>query len=134
MKYILLFDNNYIEFIDQQSAINFCVANSIIKFNILSEQEYKERILAKKKREYGLYISNEMIELLGARNKILNLNATQVTQMLSQLSGVRSLLETGALGTARTYMVQLKAVFINHSDIFDDGIEDINIFEQENGL
>jgi len=133
MKYIVLTDNSEIEFVDQTSA-NSYVLTLNQPYNIISEQERTERILAKRKREYGLYISNECIELLGARNKILNLSGQQVTAMLSALMPVRALLETGALGTARGYLIQFKAAYPNHADIFDDGISDINAFEAEHGL
>ena len=132
MKYLAIGPNIEIEFLTKQEADSFISFNS--GFYVLSEQEKSERALAKKKREYGLYISNELIELMGARNKILNLTGTQVTSMLTQLAPVRALLETGALGTARNYLVQFKAAFPNHADIFDDGIVDINEFELEWGL
>jgi dsDNA-binding SOS-regulon protein len=133
MKYIVITQNSKIEFSSKAEADAY-VATLVNPYTLLSEQETLEISLAKKKREYGLYISNELIERLGARNKILGLTGTQVTQMLTQLAGVRSLLETGALGTARGYMGQFRAAFPSHSDIFTAGINDINIFEQENGL
>jgi hypothetical protein len=133
MKYLFVADNIEIEFLTKEEAISFA-ATTEHKGVVLAESEKSERLLAKKKREYGLYISNEMIELLGARNKILGLTGTQVTSMLSQLAPVRALLETGALGTARGYITQFKAAFPNHADIFQDGIDDINKFEVEHGL
>jgi hypothetical protein len=133
MKYLFVADNIEIEFLTKEEAISFA-ATTEHKGVVLAESEKAERLLAKKKREYGLYISNEMIELLGARNKILGLTGTQVTSMLSQLAPVRALLETGALGTARGYITQFKVAFLNHADIFQDGIDDINKFEAEWGL
>jgi hypothetical protein len=133
MKYLFVADNIEIEFLTKEEAISFA-ATTEHKGVVLAESEKAERLLAKKKREYGLYISNEMIELLGARNKILGLTGAQVTSMLTQLAPVRALLETGALGTARGYIIQFKSAFPNHADVFDDGINDINVFEQEFGL
>jgi hypothetical protein len=131
MKYLFIGKNIEIEFLTKEEAVLYALNH---EGEVLAEYEKEERVLAKKKREHGLYISNEMIELLGARNKILNLTGQQVTSMLSQLASVRALLETGALGTARNYMVQFKVAFPNHADIFDDGIEDVNEFEAEHGL
>jgi hypothetical protein len=133
MKYIVLVDNSEIEF-ESQEAAALHAASLTVSHSIISEQEREERVLAKIKREFGLYVSNECIELLGARNKILGLTGTQVSSMLSNLMPVKSLLETGALGTARSYMIQLKAAYPNHADVFDDGIQDINEFEAEYGL
>lgn len=132
MKYLAIGPNVEIEFLTKIEADAYAAAN--VDYYCLSEQEYKERILAKKKREYGLYISNELVELMGARNKILGLTGAQVTALLQQLGGIKTLLETGALGTARTYMIQAKASLPYHGDVLDDGINDINVFEAENGL
>jgi hypothetical protein len=134
MKYLLIFENCKIEFIDKAEAIQFCQDNNLLKFEIVSESEFTERILAKKKREFGLTLSNDCIELLGARNKILSLTSSQVTSMLTNLAPIRALLETGALGTARSALGQLKLAYTSHSDIFDSVILKVNLFEQENGL
>jgi len=134
MIYHLIFENSDLQFSTKEEATAYASSNEISEYVCISDVELKERLLAKKKREYGLYISNEMIELLGARNKILGLTGAQVTSMLSQLAGVRQLLETGALGTARTYIIQFQQSFPNHADIFQDAINDVNYFEQEFGL
>jgi len=131
MKYLFVGENIEIEFLTKEEALAYAANH---KGTVLADYEKEERVLAKKKREHGLYISNEMIELLGARNKVLGLTGQQVTAMLSQLAPVKALLETGALGTARSYMVQFKAAFPNHADIFQDGISDVNDFEAEWGL
>lgn len=131
MKYLFVGENIEIEFLTKEEALAY--ANDH-KGAVLTDSEKEERILARKKREYGLYISNEMIELLGARNKVLGLTGQQVTALISQLAPVRALLETGALGTARSYMIQFKTAYPNHADIFQDGIDDVNQFEQEHGL
>lgn len=134
MKYLLIFDNCKIEFSSKDEAIKYCQDNNLIKFEIVSDTEFTERILAKKKREFGLAVSNECIELLGARNKVLALTAGQVTSMLTNLAPIRALLETGALGTARSALGQLKMAYASHADIFDSVITRVNLFEQENGL
>ncbi len=133
MKYIVLIGDSEIEFVDQTTAQDHA-SLLVEKCTIISDQERSERILAKLKREYGIYISNNCVELLGAKNKILNLTGTQVASMLQALTPIKLLLETGALGTARGYLIQLKAVYPNHADIFQDGIDSINSFEAEYGL
>lgn len=131
--YIFVGDKIEIEFLTKEEAVAYA-ATTTHKGSILTDSEKSERVLAKRKREHGLYISNEMIELLGARNKILGLTGQQVATMLSQLAPVRALLETGALGTARSYMIQFQSAFPNHADIFQDGIDDVNDFEAKWGL
>jgi hypothetical protein len=132
MIYVVITSSSEVEFTVQADAIAY--ATTISGASVITEQERAERILAKQKREYGLYVSNECIELLGARNKVLGLTGAQVTAMLSALMPVRALLETGALGTARGYLQQFKAGYPSHADIFEDGINDINAFEAEWGL
>jgi hypothetical protein len=134
MKYIVLYDNTTIEFASQEEANTYVLNIGILEFDIVSEQEFIERLLAKKKREFGLNLSNLCIESLGARNKVLALTAGQVTSMLTNLAPIRALLETGALGTARSALGQLKMAYTKHTDIFDLVILKINLFEQENGL
>jgi hypothetical protein len=132
MIYVVISPNTEAEFLLQADAVAY--ASTVPGSSVITDQERTERILAKKKREFGLYVANECVELLGARNKILNLSGSQVSAMLSNLMPVKSLLETGALGTARAYLIQLKAAYPNHVDIFQDGIDDINGFEAEFGL
>jgi hypothetical protein len=90
--------------------------------------------LATKKRQAGWDISNKLVDLMGARNKILGLTGAQISTMLQTLSPVKALLETGALSTARYYMGVLKTNYPDHVDIFDLGIDAINKFEQEFGM
>ena len=133
-------NDSLIEFLTQTDAdayiaINGGTSSQITEPDILPlTPEEIQVILAKKKREFGIYVAAEAIDLIGARNKILNLTGAQVTAMLTNLMSVKALLETGALSTARYYINQLKAAYPTHEDIFQDGIDDINRFEQEFGL
>lgn len=134
MIYHLVFDKHNLQFESQDAAISYASAEGITYYDCLSKQEYDERILSAKKTSEGILISRELVDIIGARNKILNLSGPQVTSMLTQLGGVKGLLETGALGTARTYMGQFKSAYANHADLFQIGIDKVNRFEQEFGL
>lgn len=99
-----------------------------------SDRELFEINLNDKKVEFGISLARKAINRIGARNKILNKTGAQVTALLTQLLGIKSLLETGALGTARAACVQLKSIYTEYSDIFEIVIVDINNFEQNFGL
>ena len=100
----------------------------------ISNREKMEIDLNRRKREFGTNISNICIDTIGARNKILNKTGSQVTALLTALMGVKALLETGALGTARYSCSQLKYVYTEYTDIFDYVINEINAFEQTTAL
>ena len=100
----------------------------------ISDREKMEIDLNRRKREFGIVISNNCIDKIGARNKILNKNGSQVTALLTSLLGVKALLETGALGTARYSCVQLKLVYTEYNDIFDYVINEVNAFEATTAL
>lgn len=99
-----------------------------------SDREVYEEHLNDLKSTFGTMLSKKCTNKIGARNKILNKNGTQVTALLNALLGVRFLLEGGALGTARNSCVQLKAIYTEYSDIFEYVISEINTFEQTNSL
>ena len=99
-----------------------------------SSREQFEIDLNSRKAEFGIKLAKVAIDRIGARNKILNKNGSQVISLLTQLIGVKSLLETGALGTARNSCIQLKSIFTEYVDIFDEVINQINLFETNFGL
>ncbi len=98
------------------------------------DREEYEYALAVKKTDFGIKLSRVAVDRIGARNKILNKSGAQVGALLSVLISVKLLLETGALGTARYSCSQLKIVYTEYSDIFDNVIEQITSFESSNGL
>ncbi len=98
------------------------------------DREEYEYNLAVKKTDFGIKLSRVSIDQIGARNKVLEKTGTQVLTLLNSLIGIKLLLETGALGTARYSCTQLKLVYTEYSDIFDHVIEQINSFEISNGL
>lgn len=118
-----------------QPQIGWVLNGNRLEFPVSdSDRERMEITLNKKKRLFGTELSNNAIDRIGARNKILNKNGPQVTALLTQLVGVKALLETGALGTARFSCIQLKAVFTEYADIFDYVVVEINVFESTFGL
>lgn len=108
--------------------------NKLISQGAAPSQESYEIELASKKTSHGILLSREAIDKIGARNKILNKTGAQVSTLLNQLVGVKMLLETGALGTARYACTQLKAVYPEYTDIFNMVINSVNEFEQQYGL
>lgn len=100
----------------------------------ISDREKIEIDLNRRKREFGTIISNVCVDKIGARNKILNKSGSQVTALLTALLGVKALLETGALGTARYSCSQLKLVYTEYEDIFDYVINEVNAFEATTAL
>ncbi len=99
-----------------------------------SSREEFEIELNSKKVQFGIKLCGSAINRVGARNKILNKTGSQVITLLTQLMGVKSLLETGALGTARAICSQLKTPYSEYADIFDMVITEINTFESTFGL
>lgn len=100
----------------------------------LSSREEFEIELNSRKAEFGSKIAKFAVDRIGARNKILNKSGSQVISLLTQLLGIKSLLETGALGTARYSCLQLKTAYGEYADIFDEVIFQINTFESNFGL
>lgn len=100
----------------------------------MSSREQFEIELNSKKSEFGTKIARSAVDKIGARNKILNKNGSQVISLLLQLLSIKSLLETGALGTARSSCSQLKSIHTEYTDIFDEVISQINNFESNFGL
>ena len=100
----------------------------------LSDREQFEYHLAIKKLEFGTNLVKHVIGKIGARNKILNKTSIQITALMNQLLPVKFLLETGALATARDACSQLKFVYTEYSDIFNEIIAEINHFEINHGL
>lgn len=121
--------------LDPRPQVGWVLVGNTLQFPVgISDREKMEIALNKQKRLFGTALSNDAIDRIGARNKILNKNGTQVTTLLTQLMGVKGLLETGALGTARYSCVQLKAVYTEYADIFDYVVNEINVFENSFGL
>lgn len=100
----------------------------------LTDRETYEEQLNDLKSQFGIQLVKNCINKVGARNKILNKTGTQVVTLLNALIGIKFLLETGALGTARSSCAQLVLVYTEYSDILNYIIDEINIFEQNNGL
>lgn len=84
----------------------------------------------KTQREFGLYLVPELIDMMGERNLTLIQNGTSVNipAIASDNAGIKLLIETGALSTARSICTQLKVKYPTHADIYDYVIEDITEF------
>jgi hypothetical protein len=89
----------------------------------------------KTQREFGLYLVPELIDMMGERNLTLlqNGESVNITAIASDNAGIKLLIETGALSTAREICSQLKLKYPLHTDIYDHVIEDITEFLNEKG-
>lgn len=124
-----------IEDMSPEPAINWVLNSNRLEIpQNLSSREQFEIDLNDKKSQFGINLSKIAVNKIGARNKILNKNGQQVTALLTSLLGIKALLETGALGTARALCVQLRLGYTEYTDIFDEVISEINKFEQSFGL
>lgn len=117
-----------------QPTIGYVLNNNTLELPKNTDLEKFEIELNDKKTEFGIKLSRNVINRIGARNKILKKTGAQVVIMLTQLIGIKSLMETGALGTARASCAQLKPYYTEYSDIFDYVISEINNFEATFGL
>lgn len=107
--------------------------NTLVASAPMSEED-REIERAGRKRIAGNKISNKCIDLIGARNKLTSKTTQQIVSVLTALSPIRALLETGALGTARASIMQVSAGFPDYQDIFEAAISEINEFEAKYGL
>ena len=99
-----------------------------------SSREQFEIQLNDKKSRFGTDLARDAVNKIGARNKILNKNGAQVSALLNSLLSIKILLETGALGTARSICVQMASVYTEYADIFQHIVSEVNSFESSNGL
>lgn len=118
-----------------QPAIGYVLNGNTLQIpqNLSSREEF-EIDLNSRKSDFGTKLAKSAVDRIGARNKILAKNGTQVMSLLNQLIGVKALLETGALGTARYSCMQLRVAYTEYQDIFDIVISEINSFESHFGL
>jgi hypothetical protein len=124
-----------IEDMNPQPMINWVLNGNTLEIpQGSSNREVFEEELNNKKSLFGYQLAKTAVNKIGARNKILNKNGSQVTALLTQLLGIKNLLETGALGTARYACLQLILIYTEYSDILQLVIDEINKFEKENGL
>lgn len=86
-------------------------------------------------REFGTKLIPTLIDFMGERNLTLNQNGTTINMMAiaSDNSGIKLLIETGALKTARSLCGQLRFKYPTHADIYDTVISSITDFLTENG-
>jgi len=86
-------------------------------------------------RKYGHKICDTYADLVGARNfKLARENTpVNVASLAGQLLSLKTLLQGGALKTARTATEAMKVAHPTHADIFDLAIADITSFLIQNG-
>ena len=85
-------------------------------------------------RLFGEKLAKELVDLVGAKNLELSMggNSPNVASLLSSLGGILSLLQTGALKTARGIMVSSTAAFPAYSEVFSLGVSEISSFLEAN--
>jgi len=124
-----------IEDISPRPAVGWILEGNSLKLPTDSVNlELFEIDLNDRKSTFGVQLVKDCVNRIGARNKILNKSGAQVSAILTQLLSVKFLLETGALGTARSACSQLVSAFPEYADVFTYVITKVNRFESENGL
>lgn len=89
----------------------------------------------KSQREFGQYLVPELIDLMGARNLTLIQDgiSINISSIASDNAGIKLLIETGALSTARQVANYYKIKYPHHEDIYTHVIDDITNFLMEKG-
>lgn len=84
---------------------------------------------------FGEALCLELVNKMGARNLSLAQSGSvvNVSSLLSSLSVVKGLLDTGALKTARSAIQAYAPAFPNHADIMNEGVSRITAFLQSKG-
>jgi hypothetical protein len=84
---------------------------------------------------FGASLTLELVNKMGARNLALAQSGTSVNvaALLGTVGTVKSLMETGALKTARTLMQMYSPSFPQHSDIMNEGVLKITAFLSAKG-
>lgn len=84
---------------------------------------------------FGAALSLELVNKVGSRNLQLSQNGTvvNVTQLLTTLGSVKTLLETGALKTARSIIIAVTPGYPSYADIFTEGSTRISTYLQNKG-
>jgi len=128
---------NYDSIVDVSNMSPAPEVGWVLRGNQLQPQTLAERALSQQnhQRQFGEQLSKELVDLVGARNLELSFsgNTPNVSGMLTALGGVLSLMQTGALKTARTIIAAYAPSFPLHSDIMAEAIQKITAFLQTNG-
>lgn len=109
------------------SALNFEPAEPLSNEQALSLQQTAQRI-------YGYKLVESLTDKVGSRNLLLSSQgeSVNVPSLLQALDGIKELMETGALKTARGAIQSVKPTFPLYEDILDVAIANITTFLVEN--
>jgi len=109
---------------------NKLVAN--ITTMTLSELKLEQQI---QQQYFGMSLALSLVNMIGGRNLLLieQGTAVNVSALLTSLGTVKSLLETGALKTARSFINAVYSDFPLYSDIMTHALDKINLFLHDNG-
>lgn len=120
--------------IENQSYHNLVNSIDLSSYNKALQEEQN---LARQtnQREFGATLIPSLIDSMGERNLTLSQNGTttNTSQLASDNAGIKLLIETGALGTARTACSYLRNKYPLYSDIYNNVIIDITQFLIERG-
>jgi hypothetical protein len=132
LKHSLLVD---IEDITPQPQIGWILDGNTLKAkSIESLAEVQDLIQQTSQRKFGENLVPIATDLVGARNlKLARANTpVDVALLAQQMLSAKILLEGGALKTVRNLCLLMRTTHINHQDIFDFIISEINIFLNTN--
>ncbi len=109
------------------SALNFEPAEPLSNEQALSLQQAAQRI-------YGYKLVESLTDKVGSRNLLLSSQgeSVNVSSLLQTLGGIKGLMETGSLKTARGAIPSVKPMLPLYEDILDAAIASITAFLVEN--
>lgn len=105
---------------------------SSIDLTIYNQEIQKEQNLKRQQaqREFGELLIPQLIDSMGERNLTLIQNGTSVdiAALAQDNAGIKLLIETGALSTARYVCSLLRAKYPTHDDIYGFVMDEITSF------
>lgn len=109
----------------------------ILSGNKLIELPLKDKLARQQleQREFGTQLVMKLIDMVGTKNLELSASGStvNVSSILTSLNSIMSLLQTGALKTARGLLVYYKPSFAVYQDVFQFGVDEITKFLTERG-
>lgn len=110
------------------SSLQFESSQPLSSEQSLSLQQTSQRL-------YGFKLAEELTDMIGTRNLFLASqgSAVNVTALLQALGGIKGLLETGALKTARGIVATIAPAYPAYQDILELALSKMTSFLQDNG-
>lgn len=142
-KFKVTLSEGFIEFPTEEEANTYCNDNSLALDSVSDSSEDITDLTSEElavvqqtnQQQFGAGLSLKLVNLMGGRNLYLAELGTPVdiVALLTALGTAKTLMDTGALKTARGYINAVKAGFPLHLDITNLAVEEITAFLVWNG-